>query len=358
MKKYTLTKEHKAKLKPWTDRWIANAMSTKEMNAEDREAMRKAILGMYSAAKLSPPKHIVFVSSPLIAALSGSFAAGIWWLSRNGWMLPGGLAATYDATRAATRAATDAATYDATRAATDDATDAATDDATDDATDVLCEYTRFLLACCNNYYSMWNGGNQWSGLVSFLSFFKDVAKLNINEYDAYQHYESAAIHGGPRMMHTDFCIVSDRPEVLKVDEQNRPHCEDGPSHRWRDGLELHYWHGVKVEKYVIEKPEMITVEDIEKENNAEVRRIKILRRGAGWYLNETKAELVDMDSRNCIGGTTRALFKDKSGEKWLCGTDGSTKRVYYMPVPKEVVTCKQAHESICGFSEDNIIAES
>ena len=40
--------------------------------------------------------------------------------------------------------------------------------------------------------------------------------------------------------------VSDRPEVLRVDNENRPHCENGPSHRWRDGWSLYYWHGVEI----------------------------------------------------------------------------------------------------------------
>ncbi len=43
MTKYSLTPEHRAQLKPWADRWIANAMSTKPMDDHDREQMRSAI---------------------------------------------------------------------------------------------------------------------------------------------------------------------------------------------------------------------------------------------------------------------------------------------------------------------------
>lgn len=35
-KKYKLTPEHEAQLRPWADKWIANAMSTKPMDDEDR----------------------------------------------------------------------------------------------------------------------------------------------------------------------------------------------------------------------------------------------------------------------------------------------------------------------------------
>ena len=74
-------------------------------------------------------------------------------------------------------------------------------------------------------------------------------------------------------MHPDFCMISDRPEVLLVDDQNRPHCATGPFCKWRDGSALYYFHGVRVPAWVIEHPEKITVEAIFAETNAEVRRV-------------------------------------------------------------------------------------
>jgi hypothetical protein len=93
---------------------------------------------------------------------------------------------------------------------------------------------------------MANGGNHWSGWVAFLSFFRHVAKLDLPVYEKWKHYENAAIHGSWRYMHPKFCIVSDRPEFIKIDENRRPHCESGPSHQWRDGWKLYHWHGVAV----------------------------------------------------------------------------------------------------------------
>lgn len=111
-KKYELTSEHRGQLGPWADKWIANAMSTRPMDDTDCEAMLVAVAGLYEAAGLPQPKHVVFVPSPLVLALAGSFAAGIWHVSRHG--LP-----TLAATSAATRVATRDATSDATLAATD-----------------------------------------------------------------------------------------------------------------------------------------------------------------------------------------------------------------------------------------------
>src|SRR5579883_1733118 len=104
-KKYSLTEEHRAQLKPWADRWIKNAMSTTAMTEEDRVICIDAVKRLYREAKLEPPPdhRIIFVSSPFVMRFAAGFAAWIWYLRKNN-------AATDDATDAATRAAT----YDAT----------------------------------------------------------------------------------------------------------------------------------------------------------------------------------------------------------------------------------------------------
>ncbi len=251
------------------------------------------------------------------------------------------LAATRAATDAATRAATDAATlatyvatYDATRAATDVATRDATRAATDDATRATTEaavaidsdawYTgigdmmavaralspgqeALLLACARRSYAMWNGGNQYSAWASYLSFFRHVAGIDLPQYEQWQHYEAAAEHGGPRIMHEEFCIVSDRPEVLTVDDENRPHNDHGPFCRWRDGTALYAVHGVYVPWWVIEHPDRLTAARITNERNAEVRRVMLDRYGVARYLLDIKAETLD---RSDYGTLYRAEFED------------------------------------------------
>ncbi len=49
---YSLTEEHRAQLKPWAYRWIANAMSTRPMDDADRAVMRIAVRGLYESARL------------------------------------------------------------------------------------------------------------------------------------------------------------------------------------------------------------------------------------------------------------------------------------------------------------------
>ena len=343
MKKYSLTKEHAAQLKPWAEKWINNAMSTKAMDEEDKAKMRIAIKGMYeSAGKTPPPENrIIFVQSPFVMRFAAGFAAAIWWRRRNPTIKINNAAtraatraatyaATYDATRAATDAATDTATYDATyaatRAATDAATDAATRAATYDATRAATRAAtdaatkkkwfnfdikialklstefgvgKFGLDCAYNADRMRQGGNQWSAWDCFITFFKDVVKLPI-DYSKYEYWEMGAIHGGPRIMHPDFCIISDRPEILLVDEQNRPHCDNGPFCKWRDGTALYSIHGVRVPQWVVENPELITPEEILSEPNAEVRRVMAERFGFRKFgqslIDSGKAKLISEQS--------------------------------------------------------------
>ena len=296
-KLYELTPEHRAQLKPWADRWIANAMSTEPMTEADRVICRDAVRRLYEAAGKPPPKHVVFVPSPFVLAFAGGFAAAIWHRSN------------VDATLAATWAATWAATGDATRAATGDATRDATWAATRDDTahwyNVPCDMRvvadsigvgRAGLACATEVWRMWQWGNQWPSYDSYLSFFRHVARLPL-DYTAWDAWETLSLHSGPRIVHQDFCMISDRPELLTVDDQNRPHADSGPFCRWRDGSALYSVHGTRIPAWVIEQPERLTVAAIDAEQNAEIRRVMLDRYGWARFMQDSGAERLDHDER-------------------------------------------------------------
>jgi hypothetical protein len=83
---------------------------------------------------------------------------------------------------------------------------------------------------------------------------------------------------------------------LRVDAENRPHCDDGPSHRWRDGWELYYIHGVKVTRQIVVAPESLTLAQVRKEGNAEVRRVMIERMGWDKFVSEAKLKVIHTDT--------------------------------------------------------------
>ena len=365
---YVLTNEHRAQLGPWADKWIANALSCDPYTDLDRGRAVDAVCGLYEAAGLSRPKHIVFVPSPLVLALAGPFAAAIWHVSRAAtdaatgtatWAATGAAtdaatdaatrAATWAATRAATRAATDAATRAATGAATWAATRAATwaatRAATDAATDAAGSLARLMLRCCSSYYNMWDGGNQWSGWSSYLSFFRHVAGLPL-DYSRWQHYETLA-EFGPRILHQDFCMISERPEFILRDDLNRPHCETGPFTRWRDGWSLWYIHGVAVTEQIVMRPETLTVEQIRGEPNAEVRRVMLERFGYDRWIKEAGAQKVQADDWGTLWRIPR--LSDQDPEDGVVievvnttpEPDGHSKH-YFLAVPPTTKTAFEA----------------
>jgi hypothetical protein len=125
VKLYSLTDEHRAQLKPWADKWIANNLNTARYTDADKAACTQAIKDLYKAADLAEPDAVVFVRSPIEGAIVYGIAASL--LHTQGGLVEA-------ATRAATEAATRAATWTATRAATWAATEAATTAATRAAT--------------------------------------------------------------------------------------------------------------------------------------------------------------------------------------------------------------------------------
>ena len=82
-------------------------------------------------------------------------------------------------------------------------------------------------------------------------------------------------HSGSIWLFKRFCIISDRPSVLNVDNQCRLHCDSGAAIEWRDGLKVYYWHGTRIPKQFIENQGETVPDDILKIENQEIRRAAI-----------------------------------------------------------------------------------
>lgn len=156
-------------------------------------------------------------------------------------------------------------------------------------------------------------------------------------------------------------VITERPDEIHLDDQNRLHHTSRMAIRYPDNNGLYVWHGIRVPAKVIESPESLTIDDIKAEQNIEVRRAMQNQMGIGKYLRESGATVVDMDGgiNTSNGGAPRVLYRDQFGDQFMCGTDGSTSRVYFMSVPNNVSTCKEAHEQISGITDESLIlAES
>ena len=250
-------------------------------------------------------------------------------------------AATVAATDTATLAATYAATYDATDAATRDATYAATRDATLDATDDICGmYAKIILSlsgrggleCAKWWSRAYQGGAMWAQWDCYAAAARDVLGLKLEPHKAYSSWE-ACLEGGFRCMHEKFCVISDHPAFIKQDDRHLPHCEDGPSHLWRDGWALYHWHGIAVPKEWIvgDGP---TIEDALHHENVEKRRAACEIIGWDKIMDRLNARTIDKHKNPQVGELVEVDIPDVGRERFLrvmCGTD----RAFALPVPPD-----------------------
>lgn len=150
-------------------------------------------------------------------------------------------------------------------------------------------------------------------------------------------------------------VVSANPTDVRWDDRRRLHSLDSPAVSFSDGWGVYSVEGVRVPADIVTNPEKITVGRIKAEPHAEVRRIMRQQYGDQRYLTDTGATVIDSDHESCRGGAApRMLVEDDEKLRWLVGTDGSTGRVYFMRVPANTKTCREAHEALCGFDETTI----
>lgn len=94
--------------------------------------------------------------------------------------------------------------------------------------------------------------------------------------------------------------VCKAPVEVRFDNRQRLHHDTRPAIEYPDGSGFCYWHNVLVPSHVICAPETISLEEIENEQNAEVRRVMIEKYGAAKWITDTGAEEVASDEFGAI----------------------------------------------------------
>jgi hypothetical protein len=114
------------------------------------------------------------------------------------------------------------------------------------------------------------------------------------------------------------------------------------------GFAAWFWHGVSVDREIIERPEHITIEAIDEEANAERRRVMVERFGPERLVREGGAELVPEDEtgrlwRRQIGPNVRWGREEPITMVEVINStpepDGSRK-TYFLRVPPRTETAR------------------
>jgi hypothetical protein len=143
----------------------------------------------------------------------------------------------------------------------------------------------------------------------------------------------------------DIVVFCARPECINRDEQNRLHCMDGAAIGFADGWGVFAVHGVRVPRYIIMEPTTITVSAIEKESNAEIRRVMIERYGQSRYLIDSGAKEIHRDDFGTLYRKEVPRDEPLVMVKVVNSTpeaDGSMKD-YWLRVDPQ---CRTAHEAV------------
>jgi hypothetical protein len=171
------------------------------------------------------------------------------------------------------------------------------------------------------------------------SFFREVCGLELagDQWKGGLAYEAMVEAAYCWYPHRNFVMACERPTVIHREltdrsEQNessllrdllgekpdshRLHCADGPAIAFEDGWGVYAIHGVRIpfkQRHIVERPETITVEEIETEQNAEIRRVLIDRYGPARYVADSGAQIVcELGADDPVVGlrTARLLRKD------------------------------------------------
>jgi hypothetical protein len=146
----------------------------------------------------------------------------------------------------------------------------------------------------------------------------------------------------------DTIYVVDRPSLIKFDDQERAHCENGPAIQYPDGFSVYIWHGQRVPQSWIENPEELTEKEFLHHENAEMRRAACEIVGWAKVLEKLNAVVINEDDDPEIGTLLEVDIPDIGKERFLkvlCGT----KREFAMPVPPDMTTAIQAQAWMLGF---------
>ena len=192
-------------------------------------------------------------------------------------------------------------------------------------------------------------GNHDAGWLSFYTYFQEVKGLDcVNKLQPLMDLAKCC---GWVSFYDDVVVFQDRPEVIKFDDQNRLHCEDGPSIRYRDGFSIYSWHGVSIPAEWIENKQSLTPKIALSWTNIEQRRCACEIIGWARILRELNSKVIDSDVDPMIGNLLEVDIPDIGREKFLqvlCGTG----RTFAIPVPPECKTALEANAWTFGVEPE------
>jgi hypothetical protein len=313
---YVLDNAGRAAAAEYVKKWTKNALKATPMTPEERIQCVHLVKRLYAVADLAEPL-VAIAPSPLVARFATGAACAYWYNKNQGKSVPKFSAlkdaktiddVVYNQTLVATLAAIGLPLENKLEISEKSYFD---DECLKNSDYILGQigaakfvkdhFGSFGLQCTKEASEIYQGGNMWSHGLCYHEFGREYVGIEFDGYDKYQVWEDLGKISGFRFLHEKFCIVSDLPTELHVNETNRPHRENGPYIKWADGSSIYCFDGVMVPPRWIEQRDTINVSEILKEQNVEKRAVGCQIIGWNRIITESKYKVID-DSGNDMHG--------------------------------------------------------
>jgi hypothetical protein len=137
-------------------------------------------------------------------------------------------------------------------------------------------------------------GQHDASWLACYEYFREVCGLTA-QTDKLSSMTALARHANWWLPHKHICWVSERHHILHRDERGRLHNIIGPALVYPDGWAIYAVHGVRIPAAIIEEKDKISIKEIDKEQNAEIRRVMVELYGQSRYLLDSGAIKVHSD---------------------------------------------------------------
>ena len=149
-------------------------------------------------------------------------------------------------------------------------------------------------------------------------------------------------------------VLTERPVALHRDNVGRLHHGEGPALSYPDGWTLYAWRGMPIPAEIAAELPMLTVQRIQAEENAEIRRVMLEFFGFDRYLRECDAKKLHADETGILWRVELANDEPLVMVEVINSTpepDG-TSRTYFLRVPPSIRTARAGVAWTFGLSEE------
>lgn len=185
--------------------------------------------------------------------------------------------------------------------------------------------------------------------LSYFNYFQEV--LGLEECDRLSPLMELSKHCGWVLPFDKIIVLTDKPCVIKFDEQLRTHCEDDYAIMYRDGYGVASWHGTRIPPKWIFNKSIITPDVLLNWPNIEQRRCAC--EIVGWInvLTLLDAKLINEDGDPTVGTLYEVDLPGIGNERFLVAIDPNTNKKIGLPVPGETKTALEANSWTYGINK-------